>query len=115
MEGKNLGPNFIRRLLRLLTWGEQQMGAAELPPRPSPQVLQPSAVFGKLDSELTYNDATGVTMSIWRGKPAVDTTDDLTEVIASELLLTSGSLAAGKGVLVQRIDGRWYVIAVACP
>lgn len=70
--------------------------------------------LGKLDSALVYNDATGVTVSIWTEKPASDTTRDLKLVIVSELLLTTGSLASGDGVRVKRIDNRWVVVGAAC-
>ena len=83
MEGKLLGSTLIRRLLRLLMWGESQMDREE-PPRATPSGLVPMILHqGKLNSELAYDDATGVTVTIWRGKPAVETTDTIDKVIVS--------------------------------
>ena len=113
-EGQLLGPNLIKRLLRILPWVEARMGVESQSPRTTPQVLQPLPRLGKLDNDLDYDDATGVTVSIWTGKPAADTGDDVEGVIVSELLLTSGQLDADTGVKIEWINGRWYVTGAAC-
>ncbi len=72
--------------------------------------------FGKLGATLTYNDATGVTVTIWTGKPAAVTSPARTvdNVVISELLMTSGELANGSAVRIQRIDGKWFVVGAPC-
>lgn len=70
--------------------------------------------FGKLDAQLDYDDATGVTVSIWTGKPASDSGDNVGGVIISELLMTSGHFDSGTAVRVEWIDERWYVTGAPC-
>lgn len=113
-EGQLIGPNLARRLLRLLHWGETQMGKRVVTHTP-PQILSQRFVhWGKLDADLAYDNADGVTVSIWKGKPAADSGEDISGVIVSELFLTSGQLDLGDAVLIQWIDDRWYVIGTPC-
>lgn len=70
--------------------------------------------FGKLGGTLEYDDETGVTVTIWTGKPAVVSTRTVDNVVISELLMTEGELASGSAVRIQRIDGKWFVVGAPC-
>ncbi len=70
--------------------------------------------WGKLDADLTYNDNTGVTVSVWTGKPASDAGWDIENVVIAELLMTSGQLDSGSFVKIELIDGIWYVTGAPC-
>ncbi len=70
--------------------------------------------IGKLDAALDFDDATGVTFSIWTGKPASDSGINIDNVVASELLTPSGTFASGSRVKVEFIDGLPMVTGAAC-
>ncbi len=116
-EGSLLGPNLIARLLRILPWAEWRMGNDPPQHEPTPQVLGGGPVhIGKLGGTLAFDDATGVTVTIWTGKPAAVTSPARTvdNVVISELLMTEGELANGSAVRIQRIDGKWFVVGAPC-
>jgi len=69
--------------------------------------------WGKLDTDLLYNDTTGVTVSIWTGNPLADSTRNIDNVLPPPVL-TSGQLDSGDYVKIERIDGRWYVTGAPC-
>ncbi len=78
-------------------------------------VIVPKGVhIGKLDAALDFDDATGVTVSIWTGKPASDSGDNIDNVVASELLTPSGTFASGSPVKIEFIDGLWQVMGAPC-
>jgi len=89
-------------------------GYRRRPSQPPNRQVRGRIHIGKLDAALEYDDADGVTVSIWRGKPAVDSGEDIPGVVVSELFLTSGQLNQDDPVVIQWIDGRWYVTETLC-
>ena len=75
--------------------------------------VAPVTHLGKLDAALTYNDTTGVSVSVWSGNPLADSTRNITGVLPPPFL-TSGQLDSGDWVKIEWIGGHWYVTGTAC-
>ena len=113
--GKLLGPNLAGRIVRALPWVEAQMGLWSLTKREQPQILGGGGKhLVKLQDALDYDDATGVTGTVWTGKPATATTREVTNIVACEKITTSGTFAADSFVWVERIDGKTFVTGAPC-
>ena len=68
---------------------------------------------GKLDAALVYSNTTCVTVTIRKGNPLADSGDDIENVLPP-IVMTSGTIASGTGVIITLIDGKWYVTGVDC-
>lgn len=72
----------------------------------------PQRLLGKLDGELEQGDSAAV--SVWTGTPGSES-DAQFNVTAYDWLLESGqSLTAGTKVVLERINGHWYVTGAQC-
>lgn len=113
--GKLLGPNLIRRILRVLPWAENQMGLLRLGKRAEPQILGNGGwLLVQLNAALDWDDSVGVSGTVWAGTPEVETTQTLEKIVAIPKITTSGTFANGSFVRVSRKDGRWKAIGAPC-
>ncbi|KKL96275.1 hypothetical protein LCGC14_1846100 [marine sediment metagenome] len=69
--GKTIGPNLLKRQMRVLRWGEARIGTDRQHRKLTPEILALGGRWGKLDEQLNWDGT--ATVSIWdkstRGAP----------------------------------------------
>jgi hypothetical protein len=90
------------------------MGKLQTEQVPQPQILATGKHRVKLHADLAFDDAAGVTGTIWTGKPAEETTREIKNIVADEEITTSGTFSEDAFVWIERIGGLWFVTGYAC-
>ena len=73
----------------------------------------PTVVWGVLQSNLDYNDTTGVGVTVWDRDLSTTTGNTINNVLPPWTMI-SGTLSSLSRVKVECIKGKWYVTMAVC-